>query len=443
MNVPPHLIEKLSLLQQDHLLRYWFQLGPYQKSILKAQIESIDIQVFKQQQSLLKSKAPASKAEFTPLQHCAQRGNPENKKRGVEIISTGECGCLLIAGGQGTRLDFPGPKGTFPVTRFRHKTLFQVFSEKISAASKQANRSLPLAIMTSPNTHDATLKHFHDHNNFGLKSDQLFFFVQTTLPFLDESGNLFLECKHLVAAGPDGNGSIFQCFVKAGLWDQWNSCGIKYLTSVLIDNPLADPYDAELIGFHAGTKGDVSIKCTQRVSEDEKVGIIVEKDHKVQVVEYSEMPDKEKRMRLPDGTLQYPYANLSLFCFKMDFIKNCKAYNFPLHSALKPAMSLGQKTKAWKFEKYIFDVLPFSSGTAVINYPREACFAPLKNKVGPDSLNTVQQALQTLDRLVLAEISGVKPQEIPFELSQSFYYPTQELLQKWKNKSLTHSGYIE
>lgn len=122
----------------------------------------------------------------------------------------------------------------------------------------------------------------------------------------------------------------------------------------------------------------------------------------------------------------------------------------PLHPAYKAVKYLdaqgisrqADKPMAWKFEKFIFDVLPFTQNVKVMDYPREVCFAPLKNFSGPESPETVRAALQKLDRQTIARITNIEPPMIPFELSQEFYYPTMELLQKWYGTPLPKQSYI-
>ncbi len=446
--------EKLEKIQQQHLLRHWETLSQKQKYLLCDQIDGLDISTLHKQQETLSKDVFASKENIEPLRNYELSGNAEDKRKGKKLLQHGQAGCLIVAGGQGTRLRFDGPKGMFPVSIFKHKTLFQLFAEKVVAASKQANVALPLAIMTSPLNDHATRTFFKENNLFGLQPDQLFFFTQGILPFLDKNGYLFLEAPDLIAQGPDGNGSSLKHFVKAGVWDEWSRRGVKFLNYVLIDNPLADPFDAELLGYHQRQKADITIKSIFRQDAHEKVGILVKKEGKIHVVEYSELPQEESHALDEKGKLKHQCANLSLFCFDMDFVRQAafKYYEeMPWHRAFKSVKYLSKEgatlqselPMAWKFEKFIFDVLPFSDNGKVLVYPREQCFAPLKNYSGEDSIAAVQRALQNQDVRTFKEITGLDSPSAPFELSQDFNYPSQALLDKWRGKPLPQANYIE
>jgi UDP-N-acetylglucosamine/UDP-N-acetylgalactosamine diphosphorylase len=204
-----------------------------------------------------------------------------------------------------------------------------------------------------------------------------------------------------------------------------------------VDNPLADPFDAELVGFHSASQAEITLKCIARQNTEERVGILVQKEGHPCIVEYSEMPENEWKARNPDGTFKHPYANTSLFCFSMEFIQRIsrEKISLPLHSVLKPAKSKIGETKAWKFEKFIFDLLAYAEQIAVIEYPRERCFAPLKNKTGLHSIETVRQALQAEAHRIFTEVTGTPSPQKPFEISQEFHYPTIQLLNTWKGKN--------
>lgn len=445
--------EKLKQAGQTHLLQYWDELDPAERLNLHNSIKNLDVAVLAIQQSLVRSPY-TNTLPFSPFHDYFHAGSKEYAQFGSQLIAKGMMGCLLIAGGQASRLRFDGPKGFFPVTIGRKKSLFQLFSEKVLAAGKQAGRPLLLAIMTSPLNHSEVVAYFHQNNFFGLNSTQVYFFSQKTLPCLDLEGNLFLEAPSKIAEGPNGNGQALYDFYHSNIWAQWHALGVRYLNFILIDNPLADPFDAELLGFHCCNKNEITIKCTPRSHICEKVGVLVKQGGACNVVEYSECPKDEWEALAPDNTLRHLCANLSLFCFNMDFIKEIAvhpSFKMPLHAANKAVKALGihgkailpEKPNAWKFEHFIFDVLPLSKRVKALLYPRERCFAALKNAVGPDSIETVHQALQSNDYQVYHRISGKAPPSRSFELAQNFHYPTPDLLRKWRGKELPLTVYIE
>ncbi|MBS4167614.1 UTP--glucose-1-phosphate uridylyltransferase [Parachlamydia sp. AcF125] len=446
-------MEKLTLIEQQHLLKNWNNLSEDSKKILAKQIEAIDIAVFHQQKKAIQNPPQSHSTPLSSFHDYQEAGNPLLKAEGQALIAEGKVGCLIVAGGQGTRLKIDGPKGIFPISLIQRKSLFQLFAEKTLAASKQGGTALPLAIMTSPLNHQETLHFFDRHHYFGLSADQLSFFSQGMLPFLDDRGSLFLEEIDRIAFGPDGNGMSLVHFYKSGIWEKWHNQEVQWVNYILIDNPLADPFDAELVGFHADQNLEISIKCIPRLNTQEKVGIIVKKEGKTEVIEYTEVPPHEREARLPNGQLKHPCANISLFCFSMDFIKKYvdTGKTLPLHVNWKPAKCLntsGEKSlptfqNAWKFETFIFDLLPETSRVKGLLYRREDCFAPLKNDKGEASPETVRAALLAQDRKILEKITGLPAPREAFELSQDFHYPTEALLNKWDKRCLNRVGYIE
>lgn len=435
--------------QAESILRFWPSLIASEKQMLIKQVENLDQERLKQQLRLVhQSSHPV---DFEPFEDFAHSGNPKDLEMGKQLIRSGKVGCIILAGGQGTRLGFEGPKGLYPTSLVRHKSLFQICFEKVLAAGKQVGRRLMVSVMTSPENDTVTRKFLSDHDYFGLKPSQVSFFSQNNLPLLDKDGHLFLEKTYKFAEGPDGNGQCFHNFVKAGLWEDWKNLGIQYINVILIDNPLADPFDAELIGFHTRKHAHITVKCTQKVQPEEKVGVMVREGEHARIIEYSELSDIEKYSML-DGRLKYCCANLSLFCFSMDFAGSVveKHPHLPLHKAWKATkyvneMGVTQASKsaiAWKFEHFIFDLTRYTSKVAALLYPREACFAPLKNYSGQDSITSVQMALQKRDRDIYQAVTGLSPPQHKFELAPEFYYPTADLLAKWKGRS-TEDAYIE
>lgn len=333
--------------------------------------------------------------------------------------------CLILCGGQGSRLGTADPKGLVPVSPVKGKSLLQLFCEKTVAASLKAGRPLSLAIMTSPFNREKITEYLAQNNYFGAQVD---IYSQEILPFLDDRGNWLLEAPGKLAEGPDGNGHALKGLVASGIWEKWKQRGIEFVNVIPIDNPLADPFDPR-------HEGEVTIRAIFRHDPKEKVGVIGVSNNKISVVEYSD---------LPANAPHYKIANISLFCFSMDFIKKISTISLPWHLARKQAsVLLGtakgvcvENARVWKFETFIFDLLDYAEKVKVLVYPREHTYAPLKNASGEKSIETVQAALLAADRRIYENISGLQPPQQPFELDQTFHYPTPDLLDKWRGKPL-------
>ncbi|MCB1149653.1 MAG: UTP--glucose-1-phosphate uridylyltransferase, partial [Chlamydiia bacterium] len=274
------------------------------------------------------------------------------------------------------------------------------------------------------------------HGNFGLSKEQLSFFVQGELPFLSESGEPLVKEDGSFVMGPDGNGKCLHALATSGILQKWKERGVQYINIILVDNPLAVPFDAELLGWHAHLGGDVVVKCVPRDNPEEKVGVLVSEEEKIKVIEYSEMPKEAMR-----DTAKYPYANISLFSVTMDFAEKVANKELPLHKAYKPAATNEGIVNGWKFEYFIFDFLPFASAHLLV-YPRSEIFAPLKAKEGSNSPEEVKKSLEAYERTLFESVTGLKAPKGPLELDAQFYYPTPALKGAWKSAPLADGGFI-
>src|SRR6185369_14856312 len=127
-------------------------------------------------------------------------------RRGEELLRGGKIAAFLVAGGQGTRLGYEGPKGEFPVTPIKHKPLFQVFAEQIRAHARDGGHAIPWAIMTSDINDGPTRDFFKKNNYFGLDPKDVIFFEQGMMPAFSLDGKMLLASKDSLALSPDGHG---------------------------------------------------------------------------------------------------------------------------------------------------------------------------------------------------------------------------------------------
>jgi UDP-N-acetylglucosamine/UDP-N-acetylgalactosamine diphosphorylase len=126
-------------------------------------------------------------------------------EKGLEAIGRGEVAALVLAGGQGTRLGFAGPKGMYDIGLPSGHTLFQLLAERLKRLKEISNcESLPFYIMTSPINHEETTAYFKVNDYFGLPENDVLFFQQGMLPCMTNGGKIILESAGQVAMAPDG-----------------------------------------------------------------------------------------------------------------------------------------------------------------------------------------------------------------------------------------------
>lgn len=164
------------------------------------------------------------------------------------------------------------------------------------------------------------------------------------------------------------------------------------------------------------------------------MGAVGLNNKKIHIVEYVHLNSEEKK--------KFKFFNTSLFCISLDFIEKNK-FDLPLHHVKKSFKNSQKEFIGFKSEMFIFDILQYAADAGVICYPQNLCYSPLKNYSGKDSLKSVQDALYQKDRIVFKEITKRDVPDIIFELSPSFYYPEDQLKQKWMNQKLPNTLYVE
>lgn len=269
-----------------------------------------------------------------PLRQC-------RKAMDVSLGPVERTGVILLAGGQGSRLGMKGPKGLFPIGK---KSLFQWICEKIPS-------ELPIAVMTSPLNHAETISFFEKEGHFGRK---IHFFQQELLPLRNEK----MEPTGTLA--PDGNGSVFKSFFTSGICRIFEEKGVDLVSIVPVDNPLADGADRALISYLRSERADLAVKCIEQEEMGESMGALVEREGRLEIVEYTEL----------DPLTEYPYRYTGMMAATLSFMKRLAGVDLPLHWVWKK--------DHWKAERFLFDALFFADSAKAICYPRDQIYAPLK-----------------------------------------------------------------
>ena len=230
------IIEKFKKAGQAQVFDFFEDLTDAQKKSLLDDCSQIDLNEFEGLCKMLNGAQPKSAIDYNKLQAAPFIANPENggnmalwedaAKTGAAAISRGELACFVVAGGQGTRLGYNGPKGTYKATPIMHKSLFQVFAEKILRASQKYGVKIPWLIMTSHINDEATRAHFEENNFFGLDKNDVIFFKQGRMPAATADGKIIMEDKGKIALSPDGHGGSLRAIVKSGALDELKKRGV-------------------------------------------------------------------------------------------------------------------------------------------------------------------------------------------------------------------------
>ncbi len=377
------IAERLRLLNQEALLLGLESLGPKQQEAFFQELQKWDLKTLQSQRNTLFGQEQME--ELSPKVPYAISGENDDAALGNQEILDGKVGCLILAGGQASRLKSPLPKALIPILPASGKTLLEIL------CGKRSDPSHPIAVMTSSFNHGAISSFIKEKEIGGID-----LFEQETLPFLDDAGNWLLEEPGKIAKGPNGNGEALKRFFDSGLWSKWKERGVRYLVVIPIDNPLADPFDAELVGALVRSNADAAMRCVFRHDKEEKVGVVgLSQEGRICVREYSELPLAHDL---------FDIAHIGIYCFSFPFIEKAAAEAMPLHLARKTAPILFKTANGifkengaiWKCETFLFDVLLHSRRTEIVVSSRDKSYAPLKNASGDKSLETVQKALLSL-----------------------------------------------
>ena len=409
------LKEKYAKAKQEHVFAFYHDLDTAGKAALFEQLKSFNpdrINVLADKALHPPKDANADKQpSIEPLPSSASASLLESNKdqidawyqKGLDLIADNKVAVVLMAGGQGTRLGSSDPKGCFDIGLPSKKSLFQVQAERIyklqALAKKQSSKDTPATIpwyvMISGPTRKATEKFFEDNNYFGLPKENVFIFEQGVLPCISNEGKILMETKSKVAVAPDGNGGIYSALVLSTAREDMRKRGIEHIHAYCVDNCLVKVADPVFVGFAADKKVDIATKVVRKRAANEPVGLIVQKNDKPDVVEYSEIDKDMAEAKDGSDRLKFRAANIVNHYYSFKFFESIEEWQnkLPHHVAKKkiPYMDTDSgetvkpdKPNGIKLEQFVFDVFPFveMDKFGCLEVERKQEFSPLKNARG-------------------------------------------------------------
>ncbi|NIP24349.1 MAG: UDPGP type 1 family protein [Phycisphaerae bacterium] len=398
---------------QSHILSFWGELGESERKNLLGQIQVLDFAKIADLAANLSTESSLSDIDaelvpagsYGPIGADAEQNLKYDKaiELGKKLISEGKVGAFVVAGGQGTRLGFDRPKGDFPISPVKNKTLFRIFGESITAVSSKYGAACPWYIMTSPMNHADTREIFRSNGYYGLRERDVFIFEQGTLPNFSFEGKILLAEKGRIACSPDGHGGSLKALYKSGAVDDMKKRGVEFISYWQVDNPLVNIFDPLFIGLHALDEAEISSKALVKTGPMEKVGNFCLVDDKVTVIEYSDFPDEVAERRNPDGSLVFQLGSIAIHIINAGFVEklNTGVLSLPFHRAVKKIPHIDQSGRCVepaepngiKLETFIFDALPMASKSIILETERSEEFAPVKNATGVDSAETAREMM--------------------------------------------------
>ena len=288
-----------------------------------------------------------------------------------------------MAGGQGTRLGWKGPKGTYKLDiGEKEKYIFEILTENLMKA-KELYEILPYwYIMTSKQNYKETVTFLEEHNFFGYEKDKIKFFMQGELPMLTEDGKIVIE-ENKIKTGSNGNGGVYVAMKNQNIINDMKSKNVKWVYICGVDNIMVNPISPIFIGETIKNNMQIASKSVAKAYPEEKVGVFCKRNNKPSTVEYIELSEEMREKRNENGDLAYGEANIISHLLSIEAIEKVTNYELQYHIAKKNGL--------YKFETFIFDAFENFDDMLVMRVKREDEFAPIKNKEGIDSPETAKE----------------------------------------------------
>lgn len=395
-------IEILKKYNQEHLLSYLPILSQTEKEELEEQIKKID---FEKLQELINSTNVNKKIEEKRIEHipCVDKEKLSTERReklekiGRDVISSGHYAVITMAGGQGSRLGHPGPKGAYALhTKNGQKYLFEIIIDTFKKAKQEYNVTIPWYVMTSRENHKETVSFLEEHNYFGYDKTKVKFFTQGELPLVNVDGKVILDKDKKIKEAADGNGGLYDAIAKSGLVEEMEKEHIDWIFVSNVDNILSNFVDPLLVGLTIEENTKIGAKSVAKAGPDEKIGVFCKVNGKPEVIEYIDLPREMAEKVDENGELVFGNGNFGNYLFNVSVFKDLANAKLPFHAAFKKAAYLDENNNyiepdepnVYKFEAFIFDSFVRYDDISVLRVKREDEFAPVKNRTGNDSPET-------------------------------------------------------
>lgn len=394
----------LKAKNQQQLLDYYDELSEQRKEILLSQIEKIDFKTLEDilgdikhsKERRIGKLAPADTLDIPSI----EKNRAIYEEVGCRAIKQGKVAAVLLAGGQGSRLGISAPKGTYNIGISRELSIFGCQMENIKSVAEKVGYNFHLFVMTSEINDRQTRDFFADNEYFGYDKGKIHFYVQDVTPACSFDGKILLAEKHLPALVPNGNGGWYVSLLNSGYGKLLKSEGIEWLNVYGVDNVLQKICDPVFVGATLSAGVNCASKVVNKTNPEEKVGVLCKEDGVPTVIEYTEIGEN-KNARNADGQLTFRAGVILNYLFSVKKLDGVCGDKLPYHVAEKKVSFIKdgkpyspEKPNAYKFELLAVDLVALMGNCLAFEVEREKEFAPVKNAVGADSVETARELLK-------------------------------------------------
>lgn len=341
------IIHSLQNLGHEELIA---SVGQLNASKLKALSHQLALYQNYPKESFMYSDLPPQPYSLTPPQ--MYNIAPEDSTYGKQAIQDGKVHAILLAGGDGSRLKFQGPKALFPIEK--DKKLIDYFLEDLP----------PKAFLTLLCS-DSNIKSLAEY----VPSPHMLL-MQHSFPLLTLDYKWKLKDDGTILDGPNGNGSLLEILKETHSIEKFRALGIEHFVILNIDNPLLSPYDTQLIGHHIRQGNDLTIRGFEKDPKD-PVGVFAVHNNRMSIIDYTTQIDQSL----------FHIGNTNHMCLTIDFLTFlCEKVSLPLHWVKKESLYQGSPLSVFKAERFITDICPYAKQASVLLTDKKTHFAPLKKR---------------------------------------------------------------
>eukprot|EP00002_Diphylleia_rotans_P017810 TRINITY_DN3455_c0_g1_i6.p1 TRINITY_DN3455_c0_g1~~TRINITY_DN3455_c0_g1_i6.p1 ORF type:complete len:615 (-),score=118.16 TRINITY_DN3455_c0_g1_i6:745-2589(-) len=353
---------------------------------------------------------------------------------------------VLVAGGLGERLGYNGIKISLPIDLITEKTFIQYYVEYILAFQDRCEAVggfLPLVIMTSGDTHDATVALLKEHNNFGMREDQITIIKQEQVPSIANNDCHFVSSEsdpYRLETKPHGHGDVHSLLYIEGIISRWKKEGRDWVIFFQDTNALVFKCIPAALGTSYLRKFDSNSITVPRTAKEAVGGIVklVKADGSSMTcnVEYNQLEPMLKNSGFPQGDVAdvtgfspYP-GNINVLIFNINsYHEALQKTNGQVPEFVNPKYSNPEKTiftKPTRLECMMQDftrLFQSNSKVGFTMFDRWLCFSPVKNNpadaakkiqsnLPPESASSCESDLFTTN-IRLIRLAGVLIEEQP------------------------------